>query len=270
MPEPTLDQLLAVCQKVAAAGAEILMAYRDKFTTREKTPKDLVTDADLASQEKIRELLAQSYPDHDFLGEEDAAAGTVPPRKSPYRWIVDPLDGTANYVHGLNSYSTSVAVEKNGEILAGVVIDPVIGETYSAALGLGARLNGKPLAASRCQVAREAMVAVSFRSSVPRGSIEISRFVEALHATQTMRRLGSAALNMCYVAAGRLDAYFATSGIKIWDVAAGLVIAREAGAVVTHINNGPVDFENPVLLASATPALHSELLEVLSRAEGVE
>lgn len=250
-----------------------MLEWRDRFQAWEKAPRDLVTEADLASERVIRSVVLGAFPDHGFIGEEDAASLSTSTGGGPglagqpeYCWIVDPLDGTTNYVHGLRTFAVSVALARLGEVLAGVVLDPVMGECYSAAAGEGAYLNGLRLRTSGCSQVGDALVAAGFSTGVPRGSIEVARFIEVLHACRAVRRLGSAALNLCYVAAGRLDAYFAAS-VKLWDIAAGMLLVREAGGVVTALDAGPVNLEQPQFAASATEELHCVLLQLLARAE---
>jgi myo-inositol-1(or 4)-monophosphatase len=262
-----MREFLSVCEQAARAGGQVLLDWQDCFTTREKGTRDLVTEADVASQKAIREILLGAYPDHDFLGEEDASLAAVvrTGAKSEYRWIVDPLDGTANYVHHLQAFAVTIALERAGEIVLGVIFDPVSGEFFSTIRGQGAYLDGKRLRTSGCTSAEQAMVAVSFAPNVPRGSVEISRFVEALHSCQSVRRLGSAALNLAYLAAGRLDSYWASS-VKIWDVAAGLLMVNEAGGTVTAIDGSPLNLAQPEFLASASQPLQNGMLTILSRA----
>jgi myo-inositol-1(or 4)-monophosphatase len=264
-----MDDFLKVCEQAARIGGAILQDWAHRITVREKGPKDLVTEADFASQQAIQEFVLSTFPDHSFLGEEsDAAANSNGGGQvtGDFCWIVDPLDGTLNYIRGMPSYAVSVALERRGEVLAGVVFDPMLDECFAAARGHGACLNGKPIRASQCRSLSEALVAISFSADVPRDSIEVRRFVEALHAAQSVRRTGSAALNLCYVGSGRLDAYFASS-IKSWDVAAGILIAREAGAVITSITGREFDLRRPDLAVAATSDLHTELMQALSRAE---
>lgn len=267
-----MSDFLSVCVAAARAGGECLTAWRDRFLPREKGPKDLVTEADLAAQEAIRTTILGAFPDHDFLAEEDAAERKslgqppIPSRKSAYRWIVDPLDGTANYVHRLQNYAVSIALQHGDELVCGCVLDPTSGECFTAERGRGTKLDGRPVRVSGCQAIEQAMVAVSFSPNVPRGSIEITRFVEVLHASQAVRRLGSAALNLAYVASGRLDVYWATS-VQAWDVAAGVLMVQEAGGKVTGLAGEPLDIERPEMIASAGEALHAEVRQVLARAE---
>jgi len=262
-----MSEFLTVCERAARAGGKVLMDWRDKFQWREKGPRDLVTEADFASQKVIREILLTAFPDHDFLGEEQVAGATPPGRPgAEYRWLVDPLDGTSNYVHKLQNFAVSIALERRGEILAGVVYDPVVEECYTVARGGGAFLNGTRIATSGCAKIDEALVAVSFSNKLPRGSIEVSRFLEVLHSSQSVRRLGSAALNLAYLAAGRLDAYYATS-VQSWDVAAGLLLVEEAGGLVTSLDGGTFQLNKPQFVAVASRSLQREMFQLLARAE---
>jgi myo-inositol-1(or 4)-monophosphatase len=253
---------LTIAERAARAGGAILLEYQHRITGREKGPRDLVTEADLASQRCIREILHAEFAEHDFLGEEDDPHAP-PATGRDYRWIVDPLDGTLNYVHGLQAYAVSIALEHCGEIIAGAIFDPILDECYAAAKDAGAWLNGNPIKTSGCQKAEAALVAASFSPLVDPDSLEVKRFIAALEACQGVRRLGSAALNLAYVAAGRLDAYWATS-VKIWDVAAGVLLVREAGGLVTHVAGGELDLKTPELLASASEALKRELTSILN------
>ncbi|MCU0877341.1 MAG: inositol monophosphatase [Pirellulaceae bacterium] len=266
-----MSDFLPVCVAAARAGGQCLVDWQDRFLPREKGPKDLVTEADLAAQEAIRNIILGAFPEHDFLAEEDAAErkslgqAAIPPRKSAYRWIVDPLDGTANYVHRLQNYAVSIALQHEDDIVCGCVLDPTSGECFTAERGRGTHLDGRPLRVSGCRSLEQAMVAVSFSPNVPRGSIEITRFVEVLHASQAVRRLGSAALNLAYVASGRLDVYWATS-VQAWDVAAGVLMVTEAGGTVTGLDGKPIEIERPEMVTSASEPLHAEVMEVLERA----
>ena len=249
-----------ICEQAARAGGAVLLDWRGRFQVREKAPADLVTEADLASQKTIRELVLAEFPDHDFLGEEDSPAAAA---VSDYRWIVDPLDGTTNYVHGMNNYSVSVALEHQGRIIAGAVFDPVADECYTAALGEGAWLGETPIRASDVTELEQALVAVSLPARVQRDSPDIQDFIEATLRCQAVRRMGSAALNLCYLAAGRFDAYWASS-TKIWDIAAGVLLVSEAGGTVRARGGGPLELATPNFVAAATPALHAELEDLLT------
>lgn len=261
-----MEEFLPLCEEAARLGGGILLRYAGRAKVREKARHDLVTEADLASQQAIRELIVSRCPDHDFLGEEDSDAlfAATQAARSPFRWVVDPLDGTANFVHSLGNYAVSVALEHAGEIVCGVVFDPIANECFAAARGCGATLNAEPIRVSGCSAMDQAMIAASFSPNVQRGSIEIERFIEVLHASQSIRRLGSAALNLCYVGAGRLDGYWATA-VKIWDIAAGMLVLTEAGGIITQIDGTPLLLAKPELAASASAELHTAFLETLHR-----
>lgn len=256
-----MPDFLRACEEAARLGGEILQSWRKRFTAREKGPSDLVTEADLASQQAIQEFLAKEFPGFDFLGEESSPTANQP-RMSDYRWIVDPLDGTVNYVHGLPNYGVSVALEHAGKIIAGVVYDPTGDECFAAAAGQGATLNGDPITPSRVKSLDQALVVASFPPKVQRHSVEVRRFTEVLVRSQSVRRLGSAALNLCYVAAGRLDAYWATS-VQIWDIAAGILLLEESGAALRSLEGGKFQMERPQMIAASTAALAAELSAVL-------
>lgn len=260
-----MQAYIDVCEAAARQGGRVLMDWLGRIEAREKAPKDLVTEADVASQEAIAKLILDAFPDHGFLGEESGADGARVSRPDEeYCWVVDPLDGTTNYVHQFPNFSVSVALEQRGQLLAGTIFDPISDECFVATRGGGAFLNGQPLRVSSCGQLREALVAASFSADVDRTSEEISGFLEVLVECQALRRIGSAALNLAYLAAGRLDGYWATS-VKPWDVAAGVLLIQEAGGVLTGIDGGPFDLARPLFAAAATPDLHAQLLDCLAR-----
>jgi myo-inositol-1(or 4)-monophosphatase len=260
-PDPRVLEYLEVGRKAALAGGEVLRSWAGRFAVTEKGPADLVTEADFASQETVRKILMDAFPDHGVLAEENGMS-TV--GKDGYRWIVDPLDGTTNYVHGLAQYCVSIGLECNGTLLAGVVYDPVADQCFTAALGHGAFLNGKPLKVSGVKSLSKALVAVSFPPSVGRGDPSVEAFLNVMDHAQAIRRMGSSALNLCYVAAGSIDGYWAQD-TKAWDVAAGYLLVTEAGGTLTSYDGGPADLAQPKFIVAATPELHRELSGVLHR-----
>lgn len=268
------EQHLEVAITAARAGAVELMARRNHHTVQEKAPKDLVTDADLASQKAIREILLDAFDNYVFVGEEEGE--NDPPdavRKgladAPPCWVVDPLDGTVNYVHRLQSFAVSIALYCEGRMRLGVIYDPVTEELFSAIDGGGAKCNGEPIRCSDCTDVADALIACSFPAGVKGGDPEVQRFVRVLEQCRSLRRLGSCALNMCYVASGRLDAYWATS-VAAWDSAAGTVIAREAGAVLTAYDGSPLDDWIPRFCVSASQGVHQSMIPLLSESIGVD
>jgi myo-inositol-1(or 4)-monophosphatase len=251
----SVTEFISAAEQAARAGGQILRDWSKKFTVSEKGPADLVTEADLVSQKAIFSLLESRFPDHGFLGEEglQKAAG-----ESEYRWVIDPLDGTSNYVHRFPYYAVSIGLQHRGELLAGVIYDPTRDEMFAAVRGEGATLNGEPLRVSRFERLDQAMVIASFPPGVRSDSLPIRRFLEVLPHAQTVHRSGSAALNLAYVGAGRLDGYWSTS-LKPWDMAAGVLIAAEAGGRITQMSGVALDIEVPDLLCTNGTRIHEEL-----------
>ncbi|QEG23659.1 inositol monophosphatase family protein [Mariniblastus fucicola] len=255
------NEFLEAAVAAAKLGGDKLIEWMGKVDVREKGPRDLVTQADFDSQQAISEYLLGNFPDHEFLGEESTDKSLVT-KPGVFCWVVDPLDGTVNYVHQLNSFSVSIALRYGGETIAGVVYDPVIGEMFSAVSGGGATLNGKAISHSRCTEIGKALVVCSFSSSVDRHHPEVERFLRVLGQAGSIRRLGSAALNLCFVACGRSDSYWAT-GLNCWDIAAGWLILKESGAVMKTLDGGQVDFFEPKFCAAATEELFTAMQEHL-------
>lgn len=253
-----------ICEKAVRAGGEAVLAWTDRFDVREKGPADLVTQADLASQKMIRRTILEAFPQHSVLGEESEHA---PPAagQTEYRWIVDPLDGTTNYVHRVPHYSVSLALECRGQLLVAAVFDPQRKECFTAAAGEGAHLNGQRIRTSGVLELSRALGAVGFPPRVSPDSPDLLVFLEGLNRLQGIRRTGSTALNLCYVAAGRFDVYWGFSP-RIWDVAAGVLIIREAGGTVSGPEGGPFVLEDARFLAAATEPLHAELRQLVRRA----
>lgn len=259
-----MSDYLTTCEQAARAGGAILLDWGARFTVQEKGPADLVTDADVASQEAIRRIFKDRYPDHGFVGEE---SGVLPNPWPEYCWVVDPLDGTTNYVHRVPHYAVSIALVVRGRPVVATVYDPVSQECYTAERGGGAWLNGKRITTSRVTSLEQAVIAASFSAKIDPTSPEINQFVEALLQAQAVRRTGSAALNLCYVAAGRFDAFWALT-TKAWDVAAGALLVEEAGGVVTHWSGTPLDLRVPHPVAAATDLLHAAFQRLLTTSAG--
>lgn len=260
--ETLADYLETACE-AARRGAEVLEEWRQRFQVREKGRFDLVTDADLASQRTIREVFARHYPDHQFLGEEERDGQGQPGPDAPPTWIVDPLDGTTNYVHDCPMYCVSIGLQVAGELVVGVVLDPSRPELFSAARGLGAWLNERRLRTSRAATLEEALLATGFPPDL-RGQEQALDWWRLLSLrTQALRRTGSTALNLAYLAAGRFDGYWAFDN-HAWDVAGGVVLVREAGGIVTNVDGSPFDPFTPDALATNGP-LHPVLLNIFRK-----
>jgi myo-inositol-1(or 4)-monophosphatase len=206
----------------------------------------------------------QAFPQHSVLGEEDQLAGDTP-SKTEYRWVVDPLDGTTNFVHGIPHYAVSLALQHGDKVLVGAVFDPSLNECFTVAIGQGAFLNGRPIRTSSQNRLSEVIAGTGFPAKLQPDSPDLLVFNKALFRCQGIRRTGSAALNLCDVAAGRYGVLWGFS-TKIWDIAAGVLLIREAGGVVTSPEGGKVNLGTGRFLASANQDLHQQLLELVREA----
>ncbi len=255
-----LGDYLDAAREAALRAAAVLEGWRQRFEVREKGRCDLVTDADLASQRTIAEYLAGRFPGHAFLGEEDARHQRPGP-DAPPTWVVDPIDGTTNYVHDCPFYAVSIGLQVAGELVVGVVYDPPRQEMFAAAKGLGAWLNDRPLRVSRVSELQQALLATGFPADMRGQERALDWWRYFSLRAQSLRRTGSTALNLAYVAAGRFDGYFAFDN-HVWDVAGAVVLVREAGGTVTNVDGSAYDPYTPDALASNGP-LHAALLEGL-------
>lgn len=252
-----------LCEQAARRGGEVLQRLFGKVTASEKGPADLVTEADIAAQKAVCDFLAESFPDALVLGEE--GAGTVPVcPDDTYRWVIDPLDGTTNYAHSVPHYAVSVALQHGRNMIAGAVFNPAGGECFTAEAGKGAFLNGRPIQSSSVIEVREALAALGFPPGVTKDDPDVGAFLNTLLRCQAIRRTGSAALNLCYVACGRFDTAW-SYGTKIWDHAAGGLIVREAGGMVTMPDGTELIPEEGRFLASANPILHRAMVELVNQ-----
>jgi myo-inositol-1(or 4)-monophosphatase len=249
-----LSSDLELAERAARTGGEVLMGYYGRAPEglgSKSSDTDLVSDADREAERTIRELLSVERPDDGLVAEE----GSRVQADSGRRWIVDPLDGTINFLYELPAWAVSVALEDASGLAVGVVHSPVLGETYCAVRGGGAWLaeNGRPLAVSGCDRLERAMVATGFSYEPARRAEQAAAVAQLLPLARDIRRAGAAALDLAWTAAGRLDAFY-ESGLNAWDWAAGHLLVEEAGGVT-----GWIEGEPPVLVAAATPALLEEL-----------
>jgi myo-inositol-1(or 4)-monophosphatase len=222
-----------------------------------------VTEADFAAQQVIHDLIHRRFPHHGFLGEEGLDTGSA-----EFRWIIDPLDGTTNYVHGFPYFAVSIGLEKAGKLIAGAIYDPSHDEFFAASEGGGATLNKRTIRCSKVPELSQAMLVASLPVAVDPSDIGIRRFLALIPVAQTVQRTGSAALNLAYLAAGRIDGFWSAS-LKPWDMAAGVLIVREAGGVVTKISGQPFVLDEPDLLASNGAHLQSLLVAALPQATSI-
>ncbi|NXY98384.1 inositol monophosphatase [Streptomyces sp. BR123] len=260
-PDGLAAELLEVAREAARAAGELLRDGRPAdlaVAATKSSPIDVVTEMDLAAEELITRVLERRRPNDGLLGEE----GADRPGTSGVRWIVDPLDGTVNYLYGLPSWSVSIAAEYEGETLAGVVAAPMRGETFHAVLGGGAWLGDTRLACRAAAPLDQALVATGFAYLQPRRAQQADVAQQVIPRVRDIRRGGSAAIDLCDVAAGRLDAYY-ERGLNPWDLAAGVLIAREAGALTGGRPGRPASGE---LALAGTPAVFEALQPLLEAA----
>ena len=256
-----ISTFLAVCEFAARSAGRSIQDLVGKTSVQVKGPADFVTEADFAAQEVVKKTVLGAFPQHSLLGEEDLLPGNTP-STTEYRWIVDPLDGTTNFVHGIPHYAVSLALEHKGRILVGTVYDPSHDNCFTAAEGGGAFLDGRPIRTSKVTKLCDAIAGTGFPANLQPDSPDLLVFNKSLFRCQGVRRTGSAALNLCDVAAGRFDVLWGLS-TKIWDVAAGVLLIREAGGVVTSPEGGEVDLGSGRLVASANMELHVQLLNMV-------
>jgi myo-inositol-1(or 4)-monophosphatase len=253
------DRILEIAIRAARTAGDVLLSWSQRFTVTEKGPSDLVTEADLAAQNAIVSIVNDAFPDHDLLGEENLA---VRHTASRYRWIIDPLDGTSNYVHRFPYYGVSIGVERDGELLAGVIFDPNRDELFSAVGGRGAKLNDVPIQPSKAARLSDAFLVVSLPRRAGPSDDAVQRFLKAIPVAESVQRTGSAALNLAYVACGRIDAFWSSS-LKPWDMAAGALIVAEAGGQVTSLGGGRFELDGPEILASNGTDLHGSVVGLI-------
>ena len=258
-PDPLF---LATAVEIVLRAGEIQMARRESgFRIDKKGTIDLVTEVDLECERMCRAVIAERFPGHDVLAEE-LSSGPGEAAKSAYRWVFDPLDGTTNYAHGLPIFCASLALEIDGAAEVGAIYDPTRRELFTAERGVGAYLNGTPLRVSATTTLLDALLVTGFSYDVhkQRGDL-VGLFGAFLGKARAVRRLGSAALDLCYVAAGRFEGFW-EQHLKPWDVAAGALMVTEAGGTVTGMDGSPFDPAAAHLVAS-NGRLHDGMLTVI-------
>jgi myo-inositol-1(or 4)-monophosphatase len=262
-PDPVY--LATACEIVLRAGALQRAGQADGFRIDKKGVRDLVTEVDLACERMCREVLGARFPDHAILAEEQG--GSSGPRGS-HRWVFDPLDGTTNYAHGLPVYCSSLALEVDGEAIVGAIYDPSRDELFTAERGGGAYLNGRRLRVSTAGALLDALLVTGFPYDLQRDRPELLALFDAFLAqARAVRRLGSAALDLCYVACGRFDGFWERR-LHPWDVAAGALVVAEAGGRVSLMDGGPYDLTAGQILAS-NGHIHDDMLAVIADARAV-
>ncbi|MEW6439762.1 MAG: inositol monophosphatase family protein [bacterium] len=253
---------LAVEAAREAAGIQ-MEALGKPHTIGFKGETDLVTEVDRACESAIVRKIRSAFPDHGFLLEESRSA----PADSPFLWIVDPLDGTTNYAHGFPHFCTSIALRHKGLTVAGVVLDPVRNELFTAVRGGGALLNGEAIRVSREGRLIRCLLATGFPKNIREArDANLRRFSRLIRQARSVRRSGSAALDLCYVAAGRIDGYWVLE-LAPWDAAAGLLVVSEAGGRATSFSGSSAASGRKGVVAS-NGRIHAQLLRLLTPRPG--
>ena len=252
--------LRAAWEAANAAGEVIRDNWERPGTIEYKGAIDLVTSVDRQAERKIIEVLQRDFPDHSFLAEE--AAG-IEGRTNEYRWIIDPLDGTTNFAHGYPHVGVSIALERNEQVILGLVYDPLRRECFRAVKEQGATLNGTPIRVSKVDELDKALLATGFPYDSRENAAYYLAFFQAfLTRSQGIRRAGSAALDLCYVASGRIDGFWELK-LKPWDVAAGALIVAEAGGSLSDFSGKPSSIFGGETLASNS-IIHNEMIGVMN------
>ena len=258
LPDPLF--LATATEIVLRAGDIQVRGQESGFTVHKKSSIDLVTEIDVECERMCRSVLAERFPEHAVLAEE--LGSTSPASESRFRWVFDPLDGTTNYAHGLPIYCSSLGLEIDGRVEVGAVYDPSRRELFTAERGEGAYLNGRSLQVSDTAALIDSLLVTGFPYDVhTKGEELVALFGAFLGKARAVRRLGSAALDLCYVAAGRFDGFW-EQHLKAWDVAAGALIVTEAGGRVTGMDGAPFDPGSAHLLAS-NGRVHDETLSLI-------
>jgi myo-inositol-1(or 4)-monophosphatase len=255
-------ELCDLAARLAIAAGELVFEGRKQGLTSISTKSsdtDIVTEFDRASEQLIVEGLRAERPDDAVIGEE----GTDDAGASGIRWLIDPIDGTTNFQYDLPGYAVSIAALADDRPLAGAVYIPASRELFTAVAGGGALLNGSPIRCSTTAVLQQALVATGFSYQVERRRDQAARIAEVIPRIRDIRRFGAAAPDLCYLAAGRLDAYY-EQWLGPWDWAAGELIAREAGCRTSRFDGGPIDQSG---LLAANPALFDQMVELLAVTE---
>ncbi len=240
------------------AGALLTSYFERRVSFELKGEHDLVTEADRASEQLVVARLKSHFPSHDIVAEE--GGGHL--HGSEYRWYVDPLDGTTNFAHSFPVYNITLALERAGELIAGVIYDPTRDEMFAAERGGGATLNGKPLRVSSAQRLEDSLVATGFPSRKRHQNVNIHFYYQLAMMTHGVRRAGAAAIDLAYVAAGRLDAFWEFR-LNPWDMAAGILLVEEAGGICSDMGGAPADLHGTHILAD-NGHIHREIVDLFS------
>ncbi len=254
---PTLGEIESLARQ---AGAILRNGYGKNHQIAYKGAIDLVTEIDRQSEEFLLEKIQERYPHHAIVAEESGPQSG----DACCKWYIDPLDGTVNFAHGIPIFSVSLAYAQDGMITFGVVYDPLRDECFSAEAGKGAWLNGKPILCSKAAALENSLLVTGFPYDIRTNHrTNLDEFAKFALQSQGVRRLGSAALDLCYVAAGRFDGYWEIR-LSPWDLAAGALIAQEAGAKVSDLNGGQEYLQTPFSILAAAPGIYNHMLQMLN------
>ena len=232
-----------------------------EITVKNGQEKNLVTEIDKKSEELVVSIIRKHFPGHDILAEE---SGSEHGKQSEYRWIIDPLDGTTNFTHGLPIYCVSIGLERKGEVIAGVIYDPNLDELFSAEKGRGAFLNGRRLRVSQTPSLNQSLLVSGFPYNVSENPDNcLEHFVNFVIECQGVRRMGSAAIDLAYVAAGRYDGFWEVH-LNAWDMAAGVILIREAGGKITGFDGDEINICGKKVVAS-NGIIHDDMIGLLKK-----
>jgi myo-inositol-1(or 4)-monophosphatase len=252
-----MPSYLETSVEIAREAGALLSKYFERRVTFElKGEHDLVTEADRASEQLVIERLSSHFPSHSIVAEE--GGGHI--GSSEYCWYVDPLDGTTNFAHGFPMYNITMALEQSGELIAGVIFDPEHNEMFTAERGSGAYLNNRRIRVSKVNRLENTLVATGFPSRKRHENVNIHFYYQLAMLTHGVRRAGSAALDLAYVASGRLDGFW-EFGLNPWDMAAGILLIAEAGGKCSDMKGGPVTLRGPHLVAD-NGLVHQQILDL--------
>jgi myo-inositol-1(or 4)-monophosphatase len=258
-----LPSRLSTAVEVARTAGRFLKENVGKVRSiedKDTAGKNVVTEIDKKSEEMIVERVRREFPGDDFLGEEGGHRQT---EGAEYRWVIDPLDGTTNYTHGFPVFCVSIGIEHAGVVEAGVIYDPNLDELFTAERGKGAALNGRPIRVSAIRTIARSLLVTGFPYDIEMNpDFAIERFVGALRLSQAVRRMGSAAIDLAYVACGRYEGFWEV-GLSPWDIAAGALLVSEAGGRLSDFKGGPMSIYEKDIVASNT-LVHDELIRAIS------
>lgn len=255
--QPTIEELIRLAE---GAGKILKDGFGKQHDVKMKGVIDLVTEVDKQSEDYLIGRIHNMHPSDMITGEE---SGTHHSEGVARQWLIDPLDGTLNYAHGLPIFSVSIAYAKDGIVEMGVVYDPMQNECFSAVRGKGAFLNGQPITVSSVEEMVGAMLCTGFPYDVhTNDDNNLNYFASFVKKSQAVRRLGSAALDLCYVGAGRLDGFWELS-LNAWDIAAGMLIVEEAGGVVSNMSGQQITLEPPFSIVASNPVLHPQMMRII-------